>query len=127
MIYSSGSKYVIMVSDKSQKERKKAKCTSENENSLQKRDIYDISSQQKHFHLNSLKSTPQLKRALAWPSGMSFWLISSDAHFPAIWYCFHNFLIQIQWKPCSPPISFMSCSACLTPVVIGTRFFYFGM
>lgn len=122
MIHSSGPKYVILVSDESPTERKKAECTSENESSLQERDMYGISMQQKHFHLNSLKSTPQLQRALVWSSGISFLDNFPWFSFSCHWYCFRNFLIQIQWKPLSPPISLMYCSACLTPIVIGTRF-----
>ena len=49
MNHSSTSKYVIMVSEESQKERKKAKCTSENENSLQEREIYSNSFKQYLF------------------------------------------------------------------------------
>lgn len=90
---------------------------------LQERDIYSISSQQKHFHLNSLKSTSQLMRALAWSSWMSFWLIFPGSYFPAVLYCFHTFLTQVQWKPLSPSdfshvLLSMSDSSCHRNVIL---------
>lgn len=118
-IHSSGSKYVTVIWRWKSKRKKKAKCTLENENSLQKRDIYGISPQQKHFHLNSLKSTPQLKWALACSSGMSYWIDPSGFHLPAIWYCFHHFLTKYNGNHSVHDFSHI-CSACLTAVVIGT-------